>query len=177
MDPTPRKDINATVPSLKVISWNVDGIRAPGRREAFAAIIKAESPDVMFLQETKLQDKDVEEWKDAIPGYTSYWTCSQKSVKLGYAGCAAFVKQSLVDAGGDSASGGGDKKISHFFAKKTTEKKVDGGGVVSVSYGIGPANEKFGVGTKVMDCHGDTDSAGRFTCRTRPSLDKLVRLI
>jgi hypothetical protein len=146
VDPTPRKPLDDSTPCFKVLSWNVDGLRAPGRREALDSIVKAENPDVFFLQETKLQEKDVEEWKDALPGYSSYWSCSQKAVKLGYAGVAAFVKSSLC--GEESAAG----KISSFFAKKPAEADKDGekpaSSLVSVTYGIGPGNAKFGVPDK-----------------------------
>ena len=157
VDPTPRKPLDDSTPCFKVLSWNVDGLRAPGRREALDSIVKAENPDVFFLQETKLQDKDVEEWKDALPGYTSYWSCSQKAVKLGYAGVAAFVKSSLC--GEESAAG----KISSFFAKKPAEADKDGekpaSSLVSVAYGIAPACHRqcqIQGPRQVSDSHGDT---------------------
>lgn len=50
IDPTERKPLDDAKPRFKVVSWNVDGLRAPGRREALESIVKAESPDVLFLQ-------------------------------------------------------------------------------------------------------------------------------
>lgn len=52
IDPTTRKELDDATPRFKVVSWNVDGLRAPGRREALDAIVKAEAPDVLFLQAT-----------------------------------------------------------------------------------------------------------------------------
>ena len=44
----------------------------------------------LLLQETKLQEKDVEAMRqqDILPGYASVWSCSTK--KKGYAGTAVF---------------------------------------------------------------------------------------
>jgi exodeoxyribonuclease III len=52
----------------------------------------AEAPDVICVQETKLQEV-WSEWSSALPGYDSYWTFS--SSKKGYAGTAAFVRKSI----------------------------------------------------------------------------------
>jgi len=157
IDPTPRKPLEAERKTLKVLSWNVDGLRAGGRKEALQAIVEAEKPEVLLLQETKLQEKDVEEWRDALDGYSSFWTCSQE--KKGYAGCAAFVKQAKDGLAKASATTG---KISSFFApKKEVAATAAAAALRAVSYGIGPANEAHGVKTKVCDVHGDTDLAGR----------------
>ncbi|OVA07081.1 SAP domain [Macleaya cordata] len=79
---------------VKLISWNVNGLRALLKLEGFSALqlAKRENFDVLCLQETKLQEKDVEEIKRSlIDGYeNSFWTCSIS--KLGYSGTAIISR-------------------------------------------------------------------------------------
>ncbi|XP_022743632.1 DNA-(apurinic or apyrimidinic site) lyase, chloroplastic isoform X2 [Durio zibethinus] len=79
---------------VKVLSWNVNGLRALLKVEGFPALelAKRENFDVLCLQETKLQEKDVESVKQSlIEGYeNSFWTCSHS--KLGYSGTAIISR-------------------------------------------------------------------------------------
>ncbi|XP_038721818.1 DNA-(apurinic or apyrimidinic site) endonuclease, chloroplastic-like isoform X2 [Tripterygium wilfordii] len=79
---------------VKLMSWNVNGIRALLKLEGFSALQLAqrENFDILCLQETKLQEKDVESIKHClIDGYdNSYWTCSIS--KLGYSGTAIISR-------------------------------------------------------------------------------------
>ncbi|XP_013631817.1 PREDICTED: DNA-(apurinic or apyrimidinic site) lyase, chloroplastic-like isoform X1 [Brassica oleracea var. oleracea] len=80
--------------SVKIMTWNVNGLRALLKLESFSALQLAqrEDFDVLCLQETKIQVKDVEEIKKAlIDGYDhSYWSCSVS--KLGYSGTAIISR-------------------------------------------------------------------------------------
>jgi len=157
VDACPRKPVDELKQTLKVISWNVDGLRAPGRGDALRHLVATENPEVIVLQETKLQEAHVEEWRDLLPGYTSYWTCS--TLKKGYAGSGAYVKQTSEGLAKKAKSG-----ISSFFAKKSEDEakaKPSKAALRSVSFGIGPANENFGIKETVVDWQGDTDKAGR----------------
>lgn len=80
---------------IKMISWNVNGLRALLKRKdenSFLQLAKKENFDVLCLQETKLQEKDVEQIKQSLlDGYdNSFWTCSVS--KLGYAGTAVISR-------------------------------------------------------------------------------------
>ncbi|XP_011627683.1 DNA-(apurinic or apyrimidinic site) lyase, chloroplastic isoform X1 [Amborella trichopoda] len=79
---------------VKILSWNVNGLRALLKLEGFSALQLAqkENFDVLCLQETKLQEKDAEKFKQSlIDGYeNSFWTCS--SSKLGYSGTAIISR-------------------------------------------------------------------------------------
>jgi hypothetical protein len=68
----------------KVVSWNVNGLKATGRVEGLKQLITIHAPDFLFLQETKIQEGVVEEYRALLEGYDSYWNCS--TVKKGYAG-------------------------------------------------------------------------------------------
>ncbi|CAJ2673311.1 unnamed protein product [Trifolium pratense] len=79
---------------VKLLSWNVNGLRALLKLEGFSALQLAqrEDFDVLCLQETKLQEKDTEEIKQRLlDGYeNSFWTCSVS--KLGYSGTAIISR-------------------------------------------------------------------------------------
>jgi exodeoxyribonuclease-3 len=70
---------------VKIISWNVNGIRAVLRKN-FLEYLAGEAPDILCLQETKATADDVEQlWPST---YTTYWNSAQKK---GYAGTAIFT--------------------------------------------------------------------------------------
>jgi exodeoxyribonuclease-3 len=71
---------------VKLISWNVNGLRAVLRKN-FLEYLEQEKPDVLCLQETKCHPDDVEQlWPVA---YTTYWNCAEKK---GYSGSAIFTR-------------------------------------------------------------------------------------
>ncbi|KAJ0262468.1 DNA-(apurinic or apyrimidinic site) endonuclease [Hirschfeldia incana] len=80
--------------SVKIMTWNVNGLRALLKLESFSALQLAqrENFDVLCLQETKIQVKDVEEVRKALSdGYDhSFWSCSVS--KLGYSGTAIISR-------------------------------------------------------------------------------------
>ncbi|KAK4766448.1 hypothetical protein SAY87_008090 [Trapa incisa] len=86
--------LSSDTKSVKLMSWNVNGLRALLKKKGFSALELAqrEDFDVLCLQETKLQEKDIEAIKDClIEGYgNSFWTCSVS--KLGYSGTAIISR-------------------------------------------------------------------------------------
>ncbi|KAL3533689.1 hypothetical protein ACH5RR_007210 [Cinchona calisaya] len=83
------------VKHVKIMSWNVNGLRALLKLESFSALqlARREDFDVLCLQETKLQEKDVEAIKETLlEDYDhSFWTCSVS--KLGYSGTAIISRK------------------------------------------------------------------------------------
>lgn len=71
---------------MKLISWNVNGIRAC-LNKGFADAFKQLDADIFCIQETKCQPEQVEL---EFEGYTSYWNSAEKK---GYSGTAIFTKQ------------------------------------------------------------------------------------
>ncbi|MDU0157155.1 exodeoxyribonuclease III [Bacillus cabrialesii] len=71
---------------MKLISWNVNGLRAVMRKMDFLSYLKEEDADIICLQETKIQDGQVDLQPD---GYHVYWNYA---VKKGYSGTAVFSK-------------------------------------------------------------------------------------
>ncbi|XP_066312738.1 DNA-(apurinic or apyrimidinic site) endonuclease, chloroplastic-like isoform X2 [Miscanthus floridulus] len=80
--------------ALKIMSWNVNGLKALLKSRGFSVqqLAQREDFDVLCLQETKMQEKDVEVIKDTLlDGYTnSFFTCSVS--KLGYSGTAIISR-------------------------------------------------------------------------------------
>lgn len=69
---------------MKLISWNVNGLRACVGK-GFFEFLEREQPDMMCLQETKLQPEQA----PAVEGYHEYWNSADKK---GYSGTAIFSK-------------------------------------------------------------------------------------
>lgn len=70
---------------LKFISWNVNGLRACVGKN-FEADFKALDADFFCLQETKMQEGQLDL---AFEGYDSYWNYAEKK---GYSGTAIYTK-------------------------------------------------------------------------------------
>ena len=60
---------------MKLISWNVNGLRAVLRKN-FLQFLDDEKPDVLCLQETKCTPDDVEQLWPAR--YTTHWCSAEK---------------------------------------------------------------------------------------------------
>ncbi|EEF62213.1 exodeoxyribonuclease III [Pedosphaera parvula] len=71
---------------MKLISWNVNGLRAVLKKN-FLDFLAKEDPDILCLQETKCTPDDVEQLWPAT--FTTYWNTAQKK---GYSGTAIFTK-------------------------------------------------------------------------------------
>ncbi len=70
---------------MKLISWNVNGLRAIVNK-GFLDSFNALDADIFCLQETKLQEGQIEL---DLPGYIQYWNYAEKK---GYSGTAVFTK-------------------------------------------------------------------------------------
>jgi exodeoxyribonuclease III len=73
---------------MKVITWNVNGIRA--RAQEFADLLAAEQPDIVCLQEIKASPDKV---PDLVRLSEPYWSCWHGSG--GYSGVALLVRHSF----------------------------------------------------------------------------------
>lgn len=82
---------------MKIISWNLNGIRAVAKKGLFEKI-KEMDPDVICFQETKAQDDQVAEVLNDLEGYYFY---SNSAVKKGYSGTAILSKKSPIDVKAD----------------------------------------------------------------------------
>ena len=70
---------------MKFISWNVNGLRACCEK-GFSDIFRSLNADFFCLQETKMQEGQLDL---AFEGYSSYWNYAEKK---GYSGTAIFTR-------------------------------------------------------------------------------------
>ncbi len=77
---------------MKMISWNVNGIRAVIAKN-FGEFVSTEQPDILCLQETKARPEQVQLPLE-LGGYHAYWNSAEKP---GYSGVAVFTKQKPLD--------------------------------------------------------------------------------
>ena len=79
---------------MKLISWNVNGLRAvinKGFKEFFDKI----DADIFCIQETKMQENQIDDnIKEIVKEYNSYWNSAEKK---GYSGTAIFSKEKPVN--------------------------------------------------------------------------------
>ena len=75
----------------KMISWNVNGLRAAVGKN-FKEVFTSLDADIFCIQETKLQEGQIDLEFD---GYKSYWNYAEKK---GYSGTAIFTKEEPENA-------------------------------------------------------------------------------
>jgi exodeoxyribonuclease-3 len=78
---------------MKILSWNVNGIRAADKKGLFV-LIEKESPDILCLQETKAMPDQVPPYLRNFPNYHIYWKSAEKK---GYSGVATYTKVKPTD--------------------------------------------------------------------------------
>ena len=77
---------------MKIISWNVNGVRAITKKDFFSDVLKMD-PDVLCLQETKAQGTEVEE---ALSGLPEYYLYHNSGKRKGYSGVAILAKSKPI---------------------------------------------------------------------------------
>lgn len=77
---------------MKLISWNVNGIRA-AMKKGFLDFVSEASPDILCIQETKMQEGQAEV---PLEGYHQYWCSAEKK---GYSGTAVFSREEPLSVG------------------------------------------------------------------------------
>ena len=74
---------------MKLVSWNVNGLRAVINK-GFEKFFKEVDADIFCIQETKMQEDQIDEnLKEIFKEYNSYWNSAEKK---GYSGTAIFTK-------------------------------------------------------------------------------------
>ncbi len=78
---------------MKLISWNVNGIRAVTKKNFFRDLIMMDA-DVLCVQETKAQDNQVFETLESVEGYHIYANSAERK---GYSGTAILSKEKPIN--------------------------------------------------------------------------------
>ena len=77
---------------MKLVSWNVNGIRAVYKK-GLQSFVAAEEPDIICLQEIKIQEEQFVAQKLALDGYSSFFSAAEKP---GYSGVATFIHERVA---------------------------------------------------------------------------------
>jgi exodeoxyribonuclease-3 len=101
--------------SLKIFSWNVNGLRAIYKK-GFLEWLKKENPDILCLQETKASEDQLPFDIKLIDGYSSYFSDAEKK---GYSGVAVYTKLKPI-------------KVNRSLGKETFDRE---GRVLELDYG------------------------------------------
>ena len=72
---------------LRIINWNINGIRAVHKKGLFLPLLQKYNPDIVCLQETKAEKHQSE---IDLKEYQEYWNSAEKK---GYSGTAIFTKE------------------------------------------------------------------------------------
>ena len=75
--------------NIKLISWNVNGIRAI-LKKGFLDWFKEADPDILCLQETKAWEEQLPDELKNVPGYHAYFC---QGIKKGYSGTVIYTKE------------------------------------------------------------------------------------
>ena len=84
---------------MKILSWNINGLRAAAKKGFFDWLI-SESADMVCIQETKIQEAQVPQEFIDPDEYHSYWCFAERK---GYSGVATFskIKPEIAEYGFD----------------------------------------------------------------------------
>jgi len=75
---------------MKIITWNVNGLRAVERKEALGPFLENHQPDILCLQETKSKPEQVIKLDETYPHHTKFYHSAEKP---GYAGVSIWLSE------------------------------------------------------------------------------------
>lgn len=78
---------------MKIISWNINGIRAIAKK-GLADFLQTTKPDILCVQEIKISEEARLATEFGLAGYREYWFSAQRP---GYSGTAIFVKDNCSE--------------------------------------------------------------------------------
>ncbi|MFH0739669.1 MAG: exodeoxyribonuclease III [bacterium] len=79
---------------MKIITWNINGIRAVHKKGALKSFVEKESPDILCLQEIKAGTEHIPKDMPYMSQYLSYYNSADKA---GYSGVAVYCKEKPLD--------------------------------------------------------------------------------
>ncbi len=103
---------------MKIISWNVNGIRAVAKK-GLLGFLRSYEPDILCLQEIKISNAAREETEFDFAAYKEYWNPAERP---GYSGTAILVKAGFKEVLGIK-NGFGIKKFDREGRVQTLELK------------------------------------------------------
>lgn len=78
---------------MKIISWNLNGIRS-AFKNGFLSWIESNRPDIVCFQEIRATQNQIEQIIPSVNNYHLYWNSAKR---LGYSGTGLFLKNKPLD--------------------------------------------------------------------------------
>ncbi len=78
---------------MKIITWNVNGLRAVERKKSLQELISKETPDILLLQEIKGKKEQFSNYLTKNPVYRQFYHSAQKP---GYAGTGIWARRDFL---------------------------------------------------------------------------------
>lgn len=75
---------------LKIISWNVNGVRAIERKGELKNLLENHNPDLLFLQEIKAKKEQLSKW---LTDHNAYEQIYHSAEKAGYSGVGLWIQK------------------------------------------------------------------------------------
>lgn len=77
---------------MKIITWNVNGIRAVERKKELQKLIETQNPEILCLQETKAKPEQLSKFLTENETYTQFYHSAEKA---GYSGTSIWIKKNI----------------------------------------------------------------------------------
>ncbi len=78
---------------MKLITWNVNGLRALFRKDALSPVL-SQAPNLLCLQEIKTRPDQLTDYQRTVPGYEIIWNPAERP---GYSGVATFANEEPLE--------------------------------------------------------------------------------
>ncbi len=79
---------------MRIISWNVNGLRAVERKGDLGFFLEKHNPDIFLIQEIKAQEDQVKNLEEKYPEYKKFYHSAEKK---GYSGTGIWVKKTCKE--------------------------------------------------------------------------------
>ncbi|HFC76620.1 MAG TPA: exodeoxyribonuclease III [Candidatus Moranbacteria bacterium] len=79
---------------MKIITWNVNGLRAVERKKELQKLITKQTPDILLIQEIKGKSEQFSEYLTANKKYQQFYSSAEKP---GYAGTGIWIKKIFIN--------------------------------------------------------------------------------
>jgi exodeoxyribonuclease-3 len=113
---------------MRIVSWNVNGIRAVHKNGHWETFLKELKPDIFCLQETKASPDQLPPELTEAKGYTAYFASS--TGRKGYSGVAIYTKEEPLDV----AVGFPEEIMDAFHLKDDYGELNDEGRVIAAEF-------------------------------------------
>jgi len=106
---------------MKIITWNVNGIRAVERKKELQTLVEQQQPDILMLQEIKGSVDQFSKYLKEHPDYQQHYSSAEKK---GYAGTGIWIKTSCAE----------EKSNISFYNEMPQDPNADEGRVSHLSF-------------------------------------------